>query len=89
MFELLIGFFLLASLSLAFREHREQRAAEDIWPSELEPHSNLPQDFDICVYESLPALEEEYIASRHENNEPPDSIVYHSVNPQLGQEQRS
>ena len=59
MFELIIGFFLLGSLSLAFREHREHKSSDN-WTSELEPHSKLPENFDISVYEPLPIIEEEF-----------------------------
>ncbi|MFN8390333.1 MAG: hypothetical protein U0136_08595 [Bdellovibrionota bacterium] len=66
MFEILIGSFLLGSLSLAFREQREHKTT-DQWYSELDPHSNLPEDFDISVYEPLPVVEPEYLQKRYGN----------------------
>lgn len=63
MFELLVGFFLLGSLSLAFRE-----TGEEEWETRHtrpeRPHPALPEDFDASVYEPTPMIEEEYLALR-------------------------
>lgn len=74
MFELLVGFFLLGSLSLAFRETAEAEERH-------EPiHPPLPESFDASVYEPRPMIEEEVVFAReHATADIPEPFVFTSL----------